>query len=88
MTLERLKHHVVSMWNGESDVAEMLDTFEGVTIEAPVDLSTDDAKSALKQRVWERRIDKYVERKDALNDNLEHHMDDLIQGNEDKGYLP
>ena len=48
MTLERLKHHVVSMWNGGSDVAEMLDTFEEVKIEEPVDLSVEDKASVMK----------------------------------------
>jgi len=37
------------MWNGGADVTEMLDTFEEVKIEEPVDLSAQDKKSAMKQ---------------------------------------
>ena len=69
-TLEALQAYAFKNLDNANDIMPILRNLKDEEIPEPADISDEDAKSKLKQRVWEKNVDKYVERVAKLTQNV------------------
>ena len=67
--VEKVGSFVTITSTGGNDIGYVLKNGEMPKIVPPADLSSDDAKSQLKKRQWERKADIYTDRLITLDDN-------------------
>ena len=67
--IEKVGSFVTITWTGGQDVGYILKNGEMPQIDPPADLSSDEAKSALKKRQWDRKADVYADRLINLENN-------------------
>ena len=67
--IEKVGSFVTITWTGGQDVGYILKNGETPQIDPPADLSSDEAKSALKKRQWDRKADVYADRLINLENN-------------------
>ena len=69
-TLEALQAYAFKNLDNANDIMPILGNLKDEDIPEPKDISDEDAKSKLKQRVWEKSVDKYVNRVGKLTQNV------------------
>ena len=69
-TLEALQAYAFKNLDNANDIMPILRNLKDENIPEPEDISDEDAKSKLKQRVWEKSVDKYVDRVGKLTQNV------------------
>ena len=68
--LDKIENHVTMAWDEGADIGQILSSGELPDIDEPEDITDEDEKSKLKQRLWILKVDAYVARDTALKGNV------------------
>ncbi len=67
--IEKIYHHVMIQWPYGGDTAHVIRNIEDPNIKIPEELSDEDKKSGLKERIWNAKVDQYAGRILQLEEN-------------------
>lgn len=68
--LDKIENHVTMSWDGGGDIGQVVSSGELPDIDQPDDITDEEEKSKLKQRMWILRVDAFVARDAALKNNV------------------
>ena len=68
--LDKIENHVTMAWDEGADIGQIVSSGELPDIDEPEDITDEDEKSKLKQRLWILKVDAYVARDNALKGNV------------------
>ena len=68
--LDKLENHVTMAWEEGADIGQVISSGELPDMDMPVDITDEEEKSKLKQRMWILKVDAYVARDAALKGNV------------------
>ena len=68
--LDKLENHITMAWDEGADIRQVVSSGELPDIEEPEDITDEEEKSKLKQRMWILKVDAYVARDSALKGNI------------------
>ena len=68
--LDKIENHVTMAWDEGADIGQIVSSGELPDIDEPEDITDEDEKSKLKQRLWILKVDAYVARDTALKGNV------------------
>ena len=67
--LERIANHITVSWPYGRDISDTMSDGQRPDIEEPKDLTAAEEKSRFKVRQWESKVDRYMDRVNALDEN-------------------
>ncbi len=68
--LDKIENHVTMAWDEGGDIGHVVASGELPDIDEPEDITDEEEKSKLKQRMWILRVDAFVARDTALKNNV------------------
>ena len=68
--LDKIENHVTMAWDGGGDIGQVVASGELPDLDAPDDITAEEEKSKLKERMWFLKVDAYVARETTLTNNV------------------